>query len=171
MDKKAKMIIETQSVADFFKIIPPELATMVIAMTPIFELRGSLPIALTIYDMSIPSAFFWSVVGNILPAVLIVFFLDRVADWLSARSSIFERFFNWLYARTRRKAREKIEKYGPWGLFILVAIPLPVTGGWTGALAAFLFGIEKKKAIPIISLGIVAAGIIVTLITIGAIQL
>lgn len=165
------MIVETQNVAEFFQAIPPELATLLIAMTPIFELRGSLPIALTIYDMGIASAFFWSVVGNIIPAVLIVFFLDKVADWLSGHFNFFDKFFKWLFARTRRKARDKIEKYGPWGLFILVAIPLPVTGGWTGALAAFLFGIDRKKSIPIISLGIIAAGIIVTLITIGAIKL
>ena len=165
------MIFETQTVADFFRDIPPELATLIIAMTPIFELRGSLPVALTVYDMSIASAFIWSVVGNIIPVVLIVFFLDKIASWLSNQFGFFEKFFRWLFARTRKKARDKIEKYGPWGLFILVAIPLPVTGGWTGALAAFLFGIDRKKSIPIISLGIITAGIIVTLITIGAIQL
>jgi len=165
------MIIETQSVADFLRIIPPELATLIIAMTPIFELRGSLPVALTIYDMSLPSAYFFSVLGNVIPAIVIVFFLEKVSSWLASRFDVFDRFFKWLFARTRRKAREKIEKYGPWGLFVLVAIPLPVTGGWTGALAAFLFGIEKRKSIPIITLGIMAAGVIVTLITIGAIKL
>ena len=165
------MLIETEQFADFLQNIPPELSTLIIAMTPIFELRGSLPVALTIYKMSIPSAYFFSVLGNIIPAVVIVFFLEKVSAWLSSRSSFFDKFFKWLFARTRKKASNKIEKYGPWGLFVLVAIPLPVTGGWTGALAAFLFGIEKKKAIPIISLGIMAAGVIVTLLTIGVIKL
>jgi uncharacterized membrane protein len=97
--------------------------------------------------------------------------LDRVSKWLSSRYGFWKRFFDWLFERTRRKARDKIEKYGAWGLFVLVAIPLPVTGGWTGALAAFLFGIEKKKAIPVICLGIMAAGVIVTLLTLGVIKI
>lgn len=165
------MIIETQSVAEVLKGLPPEIVTVIIAMTPIFELRGSLPFAITYYEMNIASAFLWSVAGNIIPVVLILFFFDPIAKWLSKNFDFFERFFEWLFARTRKRAGDKIKKYGPWGLFFLVAIPLPVTGGWTGALAAFLFGIEKKKAIPVIALGITAAGVIVTLITIGAIKL
>ena len=153
------------------KGIPPQISTVIIGMTPIFELRGAIPVAIGVYKMSIPAAYFWAVLGNIIPAIIIVFFLEKVSIWLSAHFSTFRKFFDWLFERTRRKASDKIEKYGPWGLFILVAIPLPVTGGWTGALAAFLFGIEKRKSIPIISLGIMAAGVIVTLLTVGVINL
>jgi uncharacterized membrane protein len=82
-----------------------------------------------------------------------------------------DKFFNWLFERTRKKANDKIAKYGDWGLFFLVAIPLPITGGWTGALTAFLFGIKKIKAIGIIFSGVLTAGLIVTLLTIGVISL
>jgi uncharacterized membrane protein len=121
--------------------------------------------------MSVASAYFWAVVGNIIPTVIIIFLLERVSRWLSSRYGLWKSFFDWLFERTRRKAQDKIEKYGAWGLFVLVAIPLPVTGGWTGALAAFLFGIEKKKAIPVISLGIMAAGVIVTIVTLGVVKI
>lgn len=165
------MIVETQVVVDFFNGIPPEIATGLIAMTPIFELRAALPIAITVYDMAIPEAYFWSVIGNIIPTIVIIFFLESVSTWLSKHSKFWHKFFVWLFERTRKKTKDKIEKYGAWGLFFLVAIPLPVTGGWTGALTAFIFGIERKKSIPVISLGIMTAGVIVTLITIGAIKI
>lgn len=164
-------MIDTTTAIEALKEIPPQLSTMIIGMTPIFELRGSIPVAIGVYKMSVPSAYFWSVIGNIIPAILIVFLLEKVSKWLSSRFDFFKKLFNWLFERTRRRTQDKIEKYGAWGLFVLVAIPLPVTGGWTGALAAFLFGIERKKSIPIIVLGIMAAGVIVTLITIGAVNL
>ena len=164
-------MVDVSIATETLKGIPPQIATMIIGMTPIFELRGSIPVAIGVYKMSVLSAYFWSVVGNIIPAILIVFLLDKVVKILSQRFDFFDKFFQWLFDRTRKRAKDKIEKYGPWGLFVLVAIPLPVTGGWTGALAAFLFGIERKKSIPIIALGIMAAGIIVTLLTVGVISL
>lgn len=165
------MIIDTETAVEALKNIPPQISTMIIGMTPIFELRGAIPVAIGVYKMSVPSAYFWAVFGNIIPAIIIVFLLEKVSTWLSQKFNFWKKFFDWLFERTRRKAHAKIEKYGAWGLFVLVAIPLPVTGGWTGALAAFLFGIERKKSIPIIALGIMAAGVIVTLITVGAINL
>jgi uncharacterized membrane protein len=83
------------------------------------------------------------------------------------RSKLMNRFLNWLYNRTRRKTRAKIEKYGAWALISFVAIPLPYTGAWTGALAAWLFDIPAKKAVPYIIIGILIAGIIVTAVTLG----
>ncbi len=165
------MIIDTQFAVELLRGIPPEIATVIIATTPIFELRGSLPVAMTVYNMNIPNAYFWSVVGNAIPVVIIMLLLDPVSTWLSKHFSFWNKFFIWLFERTRKRAKSKIEKYGHWGLFFLVAIPLPVTGGWTGAMAAFLFGIKRRKAIPVILLGIMAAGVIVTLITIGAVHL
>jgi uncharacterized membrane protein len=160
-------MIDTQVAVETLKGIPPEIATMIIGMTPIFELRGAIPVAVGVYKMSAAEAYFWSVIGNIVPTIIIIFLLDRVSSWLSLHYKIWKNFFDWLFERTRKKAQDKIERYGAWGLFVLVAVPLPVTGGWTGALAAFLFGVEKKKAIPVIILGIMTAGIIVTLLTLG----
>ncbi|MEA2006571.1 MAG: small multi-drug export protein [Patescibacteria group bacterium] len=164
-------MVDVSIATEVLKGIPSQVAIMIIGMTPIFELRGSIPVAIGLYKMSVPSAYFWSVIGNIVPTVLIVLLLDKVVKILSTRFEFFDKFFQWLFDRTRKRAQDKIEKYGPWGLFVLVAIPLPVTGGWTGALAAFLFGIEKKKSIPIIVLGIMVAGVIVTLLTVGVVSL
>ncbi len=156
-----------ESLGLFLKSIPPEIATLIIGMTPISELRGAIPIAVGIYKLSLWEAFFWAAVGNILIATILVFFLEKVSEVLSRRSKFFKKFFNWLFTRTRKRAQGKIEKYGAWGLYFLVAIPLPMTGGWTGALAAFLFGLPKKKSILIIALGVLTAGIIVSLLTFG----
>jgi len=146
---------------ELFKGIPPEIATLIVGMLPISELRGAIPLAITGYKLDIFTAYLWAVLGNIIPPVLFIFFLEKVSYFLSSKFSLWKKFFDWLFERTRRKTKDKIEKYGAWGLFILVAIPLPVTGGWTGALAAFLFGIKRNVSIPIIILGILSAGIIV----------
>ena len=156
---------------EIFKNFPPNLATMFISILPISELRGAIPVAIGVYNMDPLSALFWAVLGNIIPPILIIFFLDKVANFLSRHFVVWKKFFDWLFERTRKRAEEKVKKYGSWGLFFLVAIPLPMTGGWTGALAAFLFGIDKKKSIPVIILGIITAGVIITLLTLGIKQI
>lgn len=146
-----------------FKSIPPEVATMIIAMLPIAELRVAIPAALGGYKLSVLSAFFWSVIGNSVPAIIILKYIGPVSDWLSEKSSIMKKFFEWLFSRTRYKFNEKYQKYGALALVLFVAIPLPVTGAWTGSLAAFLFGIPPRRAFWLILAGIVIAGIIVTI--------
>lgn len=78
-----------------------------------------------------------------------------------------KKLFDWLFERTRRKLNNQVAKYGYWALAIFVAIPLPATGAWTGALAAFVFGLPRKKSFLAILLGVCMAAIIVTLVTIG----
>lgn len=160
-------MISIQYYLELFKNIPPELATLIVSMLPISELRGAIPLAITGYKMNILTAFFWAVIGNAIPPIFFILFLEKISKFLSQRYIFWKKFFSWLFDRTRNKAKEKIEKYGVWGLFFLVAIPLPMTGGWTGALASFLFGIEKRKSIPIIILGIMTAGIVMVILTVG----
>ena len=148
-------------------IFSPELTTLLISALPFIELRGALPLAVSYFHFSWPKAFVLSVAGNILAVLLVLFLVEKISDFLREHSRWWQRFFDWLFQRTRRKAKATIDKYGQWGLYILVAIPLPMTGGWTGALAAFLFGLEKKRAALIISAGIVTAGLIVSLLTLG----
>ncbi len=143
----------------------PEFQTFLLAMTPIGELRLSIPLALTVYNLNWFSAYLISLVGNLVPVVLILLFLEPVAQWLSKHFRIFQRFFSWLFERTRRKYNSGIEKYGPLALILFVAIPLPITGAWTGSLIAFLFGISFKKAFPLITLGVAIAGLIVLVLT------
>lgn len=152
---------------ELFKNIPPELATLIVSMLPVSELRGAIPLAITGYKMNPWIAYFIAVLGNCLPPIFFILFLEKISSFLSKKFIFWKKFFNWLFERTRRKAEDKIKKYGNWGLFLLVAVPLPMTGGWTGALATFLFGIDKKKSIPTIILGIMTAGIIVLILTVG----
>ena len=151
--------------------MPAELITLFIGALPISELRGAIPIAIGVYEMSVLSAFFWAVLGNIIPVIFILWFLKSVSNFLSHHIYFFNRFFTWLFERTHQKHSKKFEQWRDLALVILVAIPLPFTGAWTGALAAFVFGIPIKRAFPLIVLGVLIAGIIVTSVTIGIINL
>jgi uncharacterized membrane protein len=153
--------------ASWFQNFPPELATFLIAMVPISELRASIPIAIKIYHLSIWSAYLWSVLGNLVPMILIVLILQPIADFLSRHFRIFHKFFEWLFEHTRKRGEKKFEKWGTFAVFILTAIPIPLLGGWTGPLAAFVFNIKLKKSIPLIILGCAVAGLIVTFLTVG----
>lgn len=148
-----------------------ELQTFFLAMTPIGELRASIPTAITVLRLDVLTAYLVSVLGNLVPVVLLLLFLGPVSKWLSEKSRFFKKFFDRLFERTRKKYGCHIEKYGCPALAVFVALPLPITGGWTGSLAAFLFGIPFKKAFLAISLGILTAGFVVTLITLAGITL
>ena len=148
--------------------LSPELSTFLIAMTPIGELRAAIPIALGVYHLSPLKAFFWSVLGNIIPGFFFLWFLTPLTNFLENHFSLLNRFFNWLFERTRKKHSQKFETWGALALIVFVAIPLPMTGVWSGCLAAFVFGISFKKAFPSVSLGALIAGVIVTLVSLGA---
>ncbi len=147
----------------------PILRTILVAMTPVGELRAALPLALTHYHLSLPVAFAASVVGNMIPVVIIAYLLDPVQEALSSRSVLFRRFFQWLFGYTRRKHSKMFDRWGSLALIAFVAIPLPMTGGWSGALAAFVFGVPPRTGIPMVGLGVIGAGIIVTLVTKGVV--
>jgi uncharacterized membrane protein len=140
------------------------------AMTPIGELRASIPLGLTILHQPWFLVFAISVIGNMIPPIFILWLFPKFSGWLMSHSKFMNRFLNWLFERTRKKVHDKIEKYGDLALIIFVAIPLPNTGAWTGALAAWLFGIPMKRALPNILYGVIIAGVIVTLITAGLIN-
>jgi len=149
----------------------PELKTFLIAMTPIGELRASIPLALQFYQLPIWSAYIFSVLGNLVPPILILFGLKKISDYLSKNFYFFNRFFNWLFIRTYNNHFDKVKKWQEWFLLIFVAIPLPFTGAWTGSLIAFVFNFPYKRSLIIIALGVLIAGIIVTLLTFGGIFL
>ena len=159
------------AVYNFFSNMPAELATFLLAMLPITELRGSIPFAIGYFDMAPWLAFVISIFGDIIPAILIVSFLKPTATWLSKHSCIFEKLFNWWFNRVMKNFEKKYLKYGVWALLIFVAIPLPVTGAWSGSVASFLLEIPRKKALLFISGGVIIAGIIVTLLSTGAFAL
>lgn len=141
--------------------ISPALAVFLTSMLPIIELRGALPLAINVFDIAWPKAFLISFIGNLVPIPFILWLLGPVVNILSKIKPL-GKFFEWLFERTRRRGDELIEKYEEIGLLAFVAIPLPMTGAWTGALIAFLFGLDFKKSCLIIALGVFIAGVIVT---------
>ena len=144
---------------DFFSI----LEVIGVAASPIAELRGAIPLAVLVHRFPWYYAFLFAVIGNMLPVPFILLFLNTIVRYLS-KVSLFERFFKWLFARTRKRGRI-IERYERIGLALFVAIPLPVTGAWTGSLAAVLFGLKFKHAMLSIFIGVLVAGVIVTFAT------
>jgi len=140
-----------------------ELIVIIIATLPIAELRAAIPIAISTLEIPWYYAYLLAVIGNMLPVPFILLFLEA-ATKLMSKVAVFERFLNWLFERTRRRGRI-IERYKRIGLILFVAIPLPVTGAWTGSLAAVLFGIKFKQAFMSIFIGVTIAGIIVTCLT------
>ena len=140
------------------------LEVLALAASPISELRGAIPWAIIRHDFPWYYAFLVAFIGNMLPVPFILLFLDAVASYLS-RVGVFKRFFDWLFERTRRRGKV-VERYKRIGLALFVAIPLPITGAWTGSLVAVLFGLRFRHAMLSISLGVLIAGIIVTCATI-----
>jgi uncharacterized membrane protein len=137
-----------------------ELVVLILAALPILELRGALPVAINLFNFPWYYALLLAIVGNLLPVPFILLFLDTASRLLS-KVAFFERILKWLFERTRRRGKV-IERYERIGLMLFVAIPLPVTGAWTGSLAAVLFGLKFKHAFLSIFVGILIAGIIVT---------
>ena len=143
-------------------------SVLAVSAAPIAELRGGLPLALS-FDFHPATAFFLSVGGNLIPVLPLLLGLgwaeDRIHRW-----NALGRCLDWIFARTRRKGR-LITRYGAIGLILLVAIPLPGTGAWTGAIAAFLFGISPKRAFSCIFFGVLIAGLVVLLASLGVFRL
>ncbi len=147
-----------------------EIQVFLLAMTPLGELRLALPLALTIYQIDWLTAYFLTVIGNLVPVVFLLLFLGRFSEWLSKKSKICQKFFNWWFYKTRQKIEKKIKRYGCYSALILfVAVPLPLTGAWSGAVAAFLFDIPFWKALCLIALGVMLCGLIILLLSKGVI--
>ncbi|TRZ89159.1 MAG: ligand-binding protein SH3 [Methanosarcinales archaeon] len=147
-----------------------ELVIIFVAALPVFELRGSIPLAIYTFGFDPLTAFFLSVVGNMIPVIPLLLFLEPVSNYLR-RWRIGDIFFTWLFERTHRKHSAEFEKYGSIGLAIFVGIPLPATGAWTGCAAAFIFGFKFKNAFLAIFAGVIIAGVIMTTLTVMGIKL
>jgi len=158
----------TEHLIELLSGLPKELVVFLVSMLPIAELRGGIPLA-TGWGIPWRQAYLLCVVGNFLPVIPIVLLMDPVAAFLR-RFRVFDRMLDWLFERTRRRGR-LVERYEALGLILFVSVPLPITGAWTGALAAFLFGVRPRYAIPAIACGILIAGVVVTLASQGVLHL
>ena len=146
-------------------LIKQFLSVFGLAMIPVFELRGAIPVGVAA-GLPFWMVFLTALLGNLLPVPFLILFTRRVFEWLRIKSALLERFVS----RLERKAATKedlLKKYALLGLCILVAIPLPGTGAWTGSLVAAVFDIRLKHAFPAIALGVLIAGIVVSVVTYG----
>jgi uncharacterized membrane protein len=141
------------------------LVTFLVSMVPVLELRGAIPLGVSL-GLDHLTAMVLSILGNMVPVPFIILFIRKIFAWLAAKSP---RIQGWI-ARLEQKAEgkwDKVHAYQFWGLMVLVAIPLPGTGAWTGALIAALMDMRLRSAIPSIFLGVVIAGVLVTGLTFG----
>lgn len=144
------------------------LITIAISAAPVAELRGGLPYALARGATPVV-AFVLAVAGNLVVVPILLFGL-RTAERVLRRWQLTARLMEHVFARTRRKGKW-VDRFGLLGLFLLVAIPLPGTGAWTGAIAAVLLGVPIKRAFAVIALGVLAAGVLVLFASLGAFEL
>lgn len=157
-----------QAIISFFSQFPPELATILLAMIPLGELRLALPVAVLAYKLPWWQAIFWSVLGNMVPVICILAFAGPFHRFVEIRSGFLGKHWAKALARAQAKFAGDYAKYGLLGLMIFIAVPLPMTGAWTGALAAFVFGIPIKKSWPYVLGGVVIAAFLTLLVTVGA---
>ncbi|MFH1713479.1 MAG: small multi-drug export protein [Candidatus Jacksonbacteria bacterium] len=155
------------------------LLTFFLSVVPLGELRVGIPYGL-MHGMPPVLTFVIAIAGNITPVIFLLWLLPRIDKIFdksmesklqkTAKSRAItplQCFYCWYKDRTHRKYSKKFDRLGALALVIFVAIPLPITGAWTGALAAYLFRIPPKKAFTLISIGVIAAGLIVSIITLG----
>jgi uncharacterized membrane protein len=147
--------------------ISPQLATILLAMTPYGELRLSLPVAYFFYDLPLWQSYFWSVLGNMVPPLVILLLADPFNNFVRGRSGFLGKKWAILLITVRQKFNKKYEKYGLIGLLLFVAIPLPTTGAWTASLIAFILGFPFKKSILAIFGGIIIAGAVISFVITG----
>ena len=147
-------------------MIKEALITFFMAMVPVIELRGAIPYGV-IAGLRVPAAFIIAVTGNLVPIPVLVVFTRKVFEWLRTKSDRLDRMVSRLESKAE-KNQEVVNRYKFWGLVLLVAIPLPGTGAWTGALVAAMMDMRLKNAMPAIILGVIIAGVIVTTVTYGA---
>ena len=142
------------------------ISTFFISMVPVVELRLGLPYGIA-QGLPYGAALAAAVLGNMLPVPFIIVYIRRIFAWLRRHWPWLDGLISSLEQRAEGKG-EKVEKYGTWGLLLLVAIPLPGTGAWTGALAAALLHLKLRKAVPVIFAGVCIAAAIMSFLTYGA---
>jgi uncharacterized membrane protein len=142
-----------------------ELLVFLTAMTPIGELRAAIPFGLLKYDLSWPLVFVIAVAGNLAPIPFLLLGMRTVGSRIERRGDLLGRLLRWRTERLQRQWGERIARYGFAGIVLIVAIPLPLTGAWTGSLAVWTLRVPVTRGLAAIAVGVIIAGAIVTLLT------
>jgi uncharacterized membrane protein len=138
--------------------LPEEWVIIIISCFPILELRGGIPIAISIFGMSFWEAYMLGVAGNMLPVLPLLLLFQPISDYMM-RFSWYSKVYQWMYNRTINKSKS-VQRYGALGLILFTAVPLPTTGAWTACLAACIFSIRLSYAFISIFIGVLIAGLI-----------
>lgn len=146
--------------------IPNWLVVLLISMIPLLELRGSILVAGILLQMKFVPTFVSAVIGNMIPIPFILLFIKAIFRFMKKIPWI-EKFPVWCEKKALKHS-DQIRKYGYFGLYLFVAIPLPGTGAWTGSLASVLFGLDFKKSLLAVFLGVLTAGLVMSVIAFGA---
>lgn len=156
-----------QTILELLRGLPAELTTLIIASLPIAEVRLAVPVALEVFELPVWKAATLSFIGSVIPAIVLPTVLAPLEKPCRESFAWCDSMFNWVTRRVERRYTERYRAYGALGLIIFIAIPLPVTGVWTGSLASWIFHIPKRWAIPAITIGTGISTIIVTLTWMG----
>ena len=140
------------------------ITIFILSLLPIIELRGGL-IAASLLGVSFFKAFIICFIGNILPVPFILWFIRKILDWMR-NVKVFKKIVKWIDRKVENK-KGQIEKYGFWGIVLFVGIPLPGTGAWTGSLIAAMLDMNKEKSFIAVFIGVLLAGIIMSIISYG----
>ncbi|MBR3704547.1 MAG: small multi-drug export protein [Oscillospiraceae bacterium] len=143
--------------------------TVLVSMIPVVELRGGIPFGVTA-GLSVPAAYLAAVIGNLLPIPFIIVYIRRIFQWMRKTFPRLDRMVDALERKAHLKGKT-ISRYKYLGLAIFVAIPLPGTGAWTGALAAAFLDMPLRRAMPAIILGVLTAGIVISILTFGIVNI
>lgn len=147
------------------------LYVLVISVLPVVELRGAIPYGIISLELPPLIAFIASIIGNLIPVLFLLTLLPMVVRLARKYSKRLDSLFSWWFKRVVDRNTKIFERWGVLSLIILVAIPLPMTGAWTGSAAAYLFKINKISAFFYITIGVIISGVIVTLLTITGTKL
>ncbi len=154
----------------FLDTVGEELCVLFCSMIPIIELRGAIPMG-AVFGMPWWQSYILSVIGNMLPVPIILLFVKAVITWMGrSKVKFFNKIADFLNKRVEKR-RGQIEKYSFWGVCFFVAVPLPVTGAWTGSLVAAMIDMKFWKALLSCLFGVMIAGVIMTLISYGAVAI
>ena len=154
----------------FLETVGEELCVFFCSMIPIIELRGAIPLGAA-FGLPWWQSHALSVIGNMLPVPFILLLIKGMIGWMSrSKVAFFNKISNFLLRKVEKK-RAQIEKYSFWGVAIFVGVPLPVTGAWTGSLVAAMIDMKVWKALLSAFIGVLMAGVIMTLISYGALAI
>ncbi len=151
--------------------LPTEVAVILLSALPLTELRASLPLALTFFQMETLDAWFFSVLGNLIPIPIMFFLFEPIYEFVKKKIPALQRFIDNKIDSLHKKYKDRYDNIGLLLLVLIVAVPFPGTGVWTGSLLAIIFSIKRTKAIFALVLGLIGASIIVLLLTKGFLQL